>query len=150
MARTHVVVLLGLALLTGAGCGTTKKQGAVGDTLDSRTLHVTLHRFTERAKAGRAAANVEICRDEEGQAINAYAFVLGFEGGDKTSPTRPMTLYDDEFGVSRAGCERGWIEFPLSPGATPETLRFTYDDTGSARPGEQREEHVEFSWDVAA
>jgi hypothetical protein len=143
VARNLILVGFVLAL---AGCGTTTKDGGIGDTLDSRTLHLTVHKFAERPKAQRVAVNVELCRDEDGPAVNAYAFTLEFDGGPTIQPTRPQTVFDDEFEANREGCERGWIEYTPPAGGSAEALHFSYDDTGSAAPGNRREEHVDFTW----
>jgi hypothetical protein len=156
---------LGVLALVGvvAGCGTTTKEGAVGETLDSRTVRATLREYAAKVKKHRGrdvtgfstpgtgnrfvAVDMELCRDEAGQAVNAFAFELELDGGEKVRPRSPQAVYDDAFDVSREGCERGWIVYAVPADATPARLRFAYDDTGSARPGD-REEHVDFSWDL--
>jgi hypothetical protein len=139
----RVIAAAGLAAALGA-CGTTEREGAVGDTLSSRTLDATLLAVpTRRPQLFRV--RMRLCRDEPGQAVNAFAFTLVL---DDDSELQPQSLLTD-FDVVREGCETGWIVYQVAGDAAPDELRFSYDDTGSAQPGD-REEHADFTWDVTA
>ena len=38
------------------------------------------------------------------------------------------------------------LVFQLPSGARAEAVKFSYDDTGSARPGGSTEKHARFTW----
>ncbi len=59
----------------------------------------------------------------------------------------PATNYRDRFASVFAGdCGEGWIVFEASAGAGFQAVTFSYDDTGSARPGNRGETHARFRW----
>lgn len=134
-------VVLALAL---SACGTTEREGKVGDTLDGRDVAATLLEFRPEVGRRLAAVRVSLCSENE-QAIGAFAFVLEYDGG-KAQPVRPQPVFDDEFEVVRDRCERGWIVYAVPRGAKPTALTFAFDDTGSNQPGDHRENHLRFRW----
>jgi hypothetical protein len=59
----------------------------------------------------------------------------------------PASNYADDFEAAFAGdCREGWIVFEIPDGKQPKAVTFAYDDTGSARPGDQQETHARFRW----
>ncbi len=89
-----------------------------------------------------------MCTDRD-QAIKAYDFQLDPADGDAVRPHLPQRSYDDSFDVTRSGCDSGWIVFEIPADARAESVRFTHDDTGSARPG-STERHARFTWNASS
>lgn len=85
-----------------------------------------------------------MCTDRD-QAIKAYDFQLDPTGGDAVRPRLPQRSYADAFDLLRSGCEAGWIVFEIPSADRAEAVKFTHDDTGSARPGDT-ERHARFTW----
>jgi hypothetical protein len=121
-ALTLLVAALGAAV---AGCGTTERSGAVGDTLDAKGLEVTVEQVDTSVPvpknditglsqptpgSGLVAAKVHVCSDQDG--------ALG-----------PL--------------------FEIPEGSEPDRVTFGFDDTGSAQPGSNNEVSARFSWTVA-
>ena len=131
---------LASALLFG-GCGSTEREGEVGDTHSSQDLRVTVVKVDRKAPR-------KVCKDP-GQAVRAYDFELETGSGERTRPKLPQSVYPDDFDVVREDCERGWIVFEVPTDSTLEQVHFTFDDTGSARSGD-KENHARFSWSLAS
>lgn len=148
------------AALALAACGSTERSGAIGDTLEGRQVQVKLLRFKRRVKerrdvtglgaAGRGmrlvAADVGLC-NRSGQAVVAYHFTLEHTGGT-AHPRYPQSALSHGFESVRDGCEHGWIVFAIPGDAEAQRLRYRFDDTGTARPGDRREEHDRFDWSL--
>ena len=86
--------------------------------------------------------------NQGGQAVISWHFELRLANGDRLHPLRPQRTHSPEFSTVRDGCERGWIEYSLPRGASPEALEYRYDDTGSNQPGDHRSEHDHFVWSL--
>jgi hypothetical protein len=157
------VLALVAASLVVSGCGlyTTSRNGQVGDTLSAGALRATVIKVKRRVRPPRHdvtglatpsagsrffGVEVDVC-NEAGLAIKPYDFQLEQDGGDKVHPHLPQTVYSDDFGGVRTGCERGWMLFEIPTGSRPTKLSFKYDDTGNARPS-GKEKHARFSWDL--
>src|SRR5215211_4417158 len=157
--RAVLTAALAAALLVGA-CGTTKREGHVGDTLRAGGLRATLIKFDAEVPAVRDYSGLgapgpgmrlfgvktKVCNDR-GRAIGAYDFGLELDGGDKTRLRFPQGSYSDGFEGLRDGCERGWIVFEGPAGSRAKSVTFSYDETGSGGPGGEKEKHARFRWD---
>lgn len=139
--------VLGLLLAAAAlaGCGTTERSGGVGETLEARTVSAKLI-DTDRGR-GVYAVEVGLC-NQRGQAVISWHFQLRLADGTMLHPLRPQRSHHPEFSVVRDGCKRGWIEYLLPRGASPEALEYRYDDTGSGsyRNAGDSSEHDHFVW----
>jgi hypothetical protein len=150
--------------LGSCGLNTTSKDGEVGETLSAGGLKVTVSRVDSevRGPSGRDfsglgtpadgmrffGVKVKVCTDR-GQAIGTFNFKLDLDGDDTARSRFPQSVYSDGFDTVRDGCGSGWLVFEGSKGSTPEKVSFKYDDTGSARPGADKEKHARFSWKVS-
>ena len=168
--RPALVSVIGgaLALALLAGCGTTTKSGAVGDTLSGGGVDVTLLRIDPHPRVPRDdvsglstplpgnrlfGALVRVC-SHVGPAIGTWDFSLALDGGGHAQVKFPSMNYDQAFDDLRIGCARGWIVFEYSGGGHPSDVRFAFDDTGDSGSlgnpsGHRQETHERFSWKVA-
>jgi hypothetical protein len=121
-----------------AGCGTSVRKGAAGDTLKAGSITATL------VKWKRHSGYVHLC-NRTGQAVISYHFTLLLAGGAVLHPDTVGSSFD----VVRSGCGSGSIVFALPGGATPKTLEYRFDDTGSGGQysGDQPE-HDRFDWSL--
>ncbi len=158
--RLALPVFAAIALASGCGgINTTTKDGQVGDTLNSGGLRVTVLKIdrhvprpandvtglsTPRSGMKFVGVKARVCTDRD-QAIRAYDFQLDPADGDAVRPRLPQRSYDDDFDIARSGCETGWIVFEIPSGDRAEAVKFTHDDTGSARPADT-ERHARFDW----
>ena len=159
--RSTLLAAVAGALVLGA-CGSTSKDGKVGDTLSADSLKATVTRVAQKVPSKEGditglstpgpgkrfiGVKVDVCNDSA-QAIKPYDFELEPEGGDSVHPRLPQKVFSDDFEGLRDGCERGWMIFEVPEEARPKAVKFKYDDTGSASPGDT-EKHVRFRWNVA-
>src|SRR3954462_1390667 len=158
--RALLLAPLATALLLVA-CGTTTRDGHVGDTLRAGGLRATVIKFatevpTRHDYSGLGApgpgmrffgVNAKVCNDR-GQAIGAYDFGLALEGGEKAKLRFPQQSYSNGFDGLRDGCDRGWIVFEAPAGSRAKSVGFKYDDSGSAGPSGASEKHASFRWDL--
>jgi hypothetical protein len=151
-----------------AGCGTTTKSGAIGDTLSGGGVSVSLLRIDRRPPVPREditglstptpgnrllGARVRVC-SKVGPAIGTWDFSLALDGGGHAQVKFPSHNYENTFDSLRIGCARGWIVFEYPSGGRPTEMRFAFDDTGDnasvSNPGGNRQEtHERFSWKLS-
>ena len=152
-------MLLGLAASVAA-CGTTEKDGAVGDELSAKGLEVTVDRvdrsppvpkrditgLSTPARGMRlVGAHVKACSDHGG-ALGPYDFGIEPSRGDGRLKY-PARNYRDPFGSIRDECGDGWVVFEIPADSKPERIRFGFEDTGSNRQP-QTAVDAEFTWKV--
>ena len=152
--------------LCAAACGSTSKEGSVGETLTDGKLKVTVTRVDREVPrpSGRDVtglgtpsagmrffgANVRACNGPRGPAIGPYSFELDVSGGGDARLRFPQRAYEDDFDSVREGCGQGWIVFEVPASSTVDAVKFKYDDTASAAPSDRREKHARFRWEVSA
>jgi hypothetical protein len=161
MLRRASLAAVGLVALACAGCGTTEKEGSVGDELTAEGLEVTVDRvdrsspeprsdITGLSKPGRGrrlvGVHVRAC-SEWGTALKQFDFSVEASGAT-AKPKLPTKNYRDAFEPIRDGCGDGWLVFEVPADSKPERVRFEFTDTG--RPGQGGDDGVEaeLSWDV--
>ena len=159
-ARARLALALAAAA-TLAACGTTEKSGSVGDELTAKGIRVKVIRVDRHVKVpeddisglstpgeGRrlVGARVRVCSDH-GQAIGTYNFGMETSAGDARLKF-PAQNYDDPFESLRDGCETGWLVFDTPADSTPKKVKFEFEDTGSAQPGDNSDVKAVFSWKV--
>jgi hypothetical protein len=147
-----------------AGCNTTTKTGAVGDTLSGSGVSVTLLRVDGQPHIPRPdigglstpasgdrllGAKVRVCSNQGG-AIGTFDFAVDVDGGGSGRVKYPQGNYANGFDAVRTGCAAGWLVFEFPSYSTPTKIRFAYDNTGSNEPGDQQQEsHERFSWSLS-
>lgn len=161
LALAATLALGGCGFLESGGIGATKKSGKVGQTLTDGGLKVTVvktRRSVPRPEddvTGLGSptpgsrffgAKVKACNDDD-QAIKEFDFSLDHSGGDTVKAKFPQQAASPQFESQRRGCGTGWLVFEVPTSQEAEKLKFSYDDTGSARPGD-KERHARFDWDV--
>jgi hypothetical protein len=143
-----------------AACGTTEKEGSLGDELTANGIEVTVDRVDRsppeprrditglsKPAAGRrlVGVHVRVCSDHGG-AIGAYDFKVESSAGDGRLKF-PARNYRDDFETLRDGCGEGWVVFEIPADSRPERVRFEFEDTGSTRNENDRVD-ARFSWKV--
>ncbi len=157
-----------LAVLLLAGCGTTTKSGAVGDTLSGGGVNVTLLRVDRHPPVPRDDVSglsspapgdrlmgtlVRVC-SQVGPAIGTSDVSLALDGGSHAQVRFPSMNYAQAFDDLRIGCVGGWIVFEYPVGGRPSEMRSAFDDTGDSGSlgnpsGHRQESHERFSWKLA-
>ena len=160
--RPALASSLVIAALAGcAGIGVTEKSGSVGDELSAKGLRVTVKRIDRHPPvpdddvsglsspgAGNRllGARVRVCSNH-GQAIGTYDFGVETSSGDGRVKF-PAQNYADAFESLRDGCDSGWIVLEIPRASDLTQVRFRFQDTGSARPGDNSDVDARFSWKV--
>lgn len=139
--RLLPLLLVAAALLSGC---TTERKGAVGDTLQARTVSA---RLIEIDAGDRYSVDVGVCNRQDA-AIIAWHFELVLDDGTRLHPAFATGAH--EFDVRRRGCGRGWIRYDVPHGATPTSLDYRYDGTDGSSPanGNDTTEHDHFVWSL--
>jgi hypothetical protein len=143
-----------------AGCGTTEKEGSVGDELSANGLKVTVDRVDRSPPRPRkditglslpapgkrlVGVHARACSDHGG-ALGPYDFGIESSEGDGRLKY-PAKNYRDAFESIRDDCGEGWIVFEIPADAKPRRVKFGFEDTGSTMNEEDRVD-AEFSWKV--
>jgi hypothetical protein len=159
VARSTAALLLGLSAALAA-CGTTEKDGSVGDALTANGVEVTVDRVDRsppvprrdvtglsRPARGKRLVGVHVraCSDHGG-ALGQYDFGVETNDGDGRLKF-PAHVYGDAFETVRDGCGAGWIVFEIPARAKAERVTFGFEDTGSTRQEHERVD-AKFSWEV--
>jgi hypothetical protein len=149
------------AAAIGAGCGTTEEAGKVGDTLSAKGLEVTVKDVDTSvpvnegditglsqpsAESEFVGTRVKVCSDHGG-AIGPYDFGVETTDGEQGTLKFPQRNYAKGFESRREGCGGGWVVFEIPSGSKPETVKFGFEDTGTAREYQDIVD-AEFSWSV--
>ena len=161
--RSALTLLVAALAAAVAGCGTTERSGAVGDTLDAKGLEVTVEQVDRSVPvpknditglsqptpgSGLVAAKVHVCSDHGG-ALGPYDFGIETTSGEDGRLKFPQRNYPEQFESLRDECGDGWVVFEIPEGSEPDRVTFGFDDTGSAQPGSNNEVSARFSWTVA-
>jgi hypothetical protein len=156
-----VIGLLACLAVAGSACGKSEESGEVGEVLSAKGLDVEVERVDtgvpvpadditglSRPSPGSKLVGVlvRICSDHGG-AIGPYAFGLEASGGEDGSLKFPQRNYAKSFETIRSDCGGGWVVFEIPTGSSPEKVTFGFEDTGTAREG-QNDVDARFSWSV--
>lgn len=137
------VVIVGVFVAGCLGGCATERTGAVGDTLQAKTVSA---RLIEVEHEGLYSVDVGVCNKQDA-AIIAYHFQLVLDDGTKLHPA--FATGSQEFDGTRKGCAQGWIRYDVPKGATPKELDYRYDGTdGSSQYNGSSQEHDHFVWEL--
>jgi hypothetical protein len=162
-ARPALLLLIAALAAALAGCGTTERSGAVGDTLTAKGLEVTVDEVDASVAVPKndvtglsqpapgwqlVGVRVNVCSDHSG-ALGPYDFGVETTSGDSGRLKYPQSNYAESFESLRDDCGDGWVVFEIPDGSEPDRVTFGFDDTGSAMQAENNEVSARFSWTVA-
>jgi hypothetical protein len=157
-ARSLTVAVVAVTVVVA--CGTTEKDGSVGDELSANGIEVTVDRVDRSPPEPRkdisglskpgpgkqlVGAHVRVCSDHGG-AVGAYHFGIETSAG-KGKLKFPARNYRDDYETLRDDCGEGWIVFEIPAGARTERITFGFEDTGATRRENERVD-AKFSWTV--